>query len=179
MNFKKLEIDHSYLINFNVHEDNRGLFFRNYCIKQFRKKKIVFNCLQANLSLNKRKFTLRGFHYQKVPFSEPKFFFPVNGKFYNISIDLRKKSKTFLKKQVLTLDSKKRQGIYLPPGCANAFITLEQNTIVQYFMGNYYSSKHYKGFRYDDTFFNIKWPYKPKVISEKDLKYNPFNLKNL
>lgn len=174
MNFKKLEFEGAYLIKFNPHNDNRGSFFRNFCKKEINKI-TKFNLVQANLSINPIKGTLRGFHYQNKKFSEPKFFFPIIGSIYNVFIDLRKNSKTFLKYKGLNIESKNNEAIYIPKGFANAFLTTSKNTIVQYFMGNFYSEKNYYGFKYNDKFFNIKWPNEPKLISEKDKNFKPFN----
>ncbi len=178
MNFKELSLRGSYLVNFEAHDDIRGSFFRNYCKKEINKV-TNFNLVQANLSINHTKHTLRGFHYQNKRFSEPKLFFPIIGSVYNVFIDLRKNSKTFLKCLATHIDSKKKEGIYIPKGFANAFLTTSKLTIIQYFMGNYYAPKHYKGFSYNDKFFNVKWPCEPKVISDKDQNYKPFRLSDL
>ena len=178
MNFKELNFKGSYLVKFESHEDIRGSFFRNYCKKEI-KKVTKFDLVQANLSVNHTKFTLRGFHYQKKKFAEPKLFFPVVGSIHNVFIDLRRNSKTYLKHLVINVDSRKKEGIYIPKGFANAFLTTSKLTIIQYFMGNYYSQENYKGFRYNDEFFNIKWPKKPKLISDKDQNFEPFSPDNL
>ncbi len=101
----------------------------------------------------------------------------MNGSTYNVIIDLRTNSKTYLKKYITKL-SNNNQGLIIPSGCANAFLTLQENTIIHYYMDNYYEDiprSKYQGFKFNDKFFNIKWPYKIKKISNQDIKFKPFN----
>ena len=82
-------------------------------------------------------------------------------------MDLRKHSKTYLKKQQIKLDSNKIQSLFIPKGCANAFLTMEDNTIVHYYVDQDYYPKSAKGIKYDDPVFKVNWPIKPKIISKK------------
>ena len=157
--------------------DIRGSFHRSFCKKQLAKKKIKFNIKQCNISINKKKYTLRGFHYQKKPYTENKILTLISGSIYNITIDLRKNSKTYLNKYTTKMNSKKNDAVFVPAGCANAFLTLEKNTIIHYYMDSYFENNiknNYCGFRYDDKFFDIKWPHKPLSISAKDNSYKTF-----
>jgi dTDP-4-dehydrorhamnose 3,5-epimerase len=160
-------------------KDTRGFFLRNFCKKVLKKNKINFNIVQTNISYNKNKFTLRGFHAQKKPYTEHKIITVLNGKILNISIDLRKNSKTFLNRKLTIISAHKLNSLIIPAGCANAFLTLEKNTMVHYYMSTSYEDtapSKYFGFRYDDKFFKIKWPFKPKFISKKDLSYKDFRI---
>ena len=74
------------------------------------------------------------------------------------------------------LSSKQKQSIYVPKGCANGWMTLEKNTIIHYYMGSFYQPGFDRGIRFDDTFFKIRWPSEPSLISEKDLSYPDFSL---
>ena len=178
MKFKKLKkIKDLLLINNSHFEDKRGVLSRNFCSKNL--KKLRFKVAQGNISYNKSKHTLRGFHYQKRKFKEKKIITAINGSIFNVVIDLRKNSKTFLKSEKIILKANNYQSLYVPDGCANAYLTLEKNTIIHYYMGNFYNKKYYSGFRFNDNFFNINWPFKPKVISKKDRSYSDFTLKNL
>jgi dTDP-4-dehydrorhamnose 3,5-epimerase len=167
MKIKKTKINDLFLIQLKKFKDNRGVFFRNFCEKNLQlitKRKIV----QSNISINKKKFTLRGFHYQKNPSKEGKFITCVTGKIFNVTMDLRKKSKTYLKLVKMNFTSKKNNMIYIPPGCANAFLTLEENTIIHYLMTDYYKPETYVRFNYKSKEVKVKWPAKPIVISLKD-----------
>lgn len=174
MKIKRTKIKDLYIIKINKFIDNRGQFFRNYCEKELLKvgkKKIV----QSNISINKKKFTLRGFHYQKNPSKEGKFITCISGKLFNVTIDLRKKSKTFLKIVILEIDSKKKNLIFIPPGCANAFLTLEKNTIINYLMTDFFKPNTYVRFNYKSAIVKkVKWPAKPVVISNEDKNAKKF-----
>jgi len=89
-------------------------------------------------------------------------------------VDLRKKSPTYKEFICVRLDDKNDKSILLPKGCANAFLTLESNTLVIYYTNNYYKKNSEKGIKYDDSSFNFNWPKKPKIISKKDLSYKNF-----
>jgi dTDP-4-dehydrorhamnose 3,5-epimerase len=163
-------------------KDTRGFFLRNYCKKILKKNEIDFNIVQTNISFNKNKFSLRGFHAQKKPYTENKIITVLNGKIFNISIDLRTKSKTFLKRKSLIISADKLNSLIIPAGCANAFLTLENDTVIHYYMSDFFEEiapRKYFGFRYDDQFFKIKWPFKPKFISQKDLSYKNFEIEKL
>ena len=174
MKFISQKINDLFLIIPDLHSDNRGVFRRSFCKEIFEKNGVNFNSLQGNISENFNKHTLRGFHYQSSPSDESKIITCVTGALFNIVLDLRKKSKTYKQWSSLEIDSNKRQSIYVPAGCANAFLTLEDNTIVHYYMNDLYNPNTYKGIRYNDPLFSFKWPCEPKIISEKDLNLPDF-----
>ena len=108
MKFIKTPLVDLKIINYKKYSDLRGDFFRNYCYKVFKEKNTKFNIKQSNISINKNRFTLRRFHFQKKPIQETKIITPIQGSIYNVAIDLRKKSKTFLKHYGFYLNSKKK-----------------------------------------------------------------------
>ena len=178
MIIKKTNIENLFkLIPFKK-KDNRGSFHRSFCEK-ILKKKILFKVKQCNISINKKKGTLRGFHYQARPFRESKIITVVSGSIYNVTIDLRKNSKSFLSRNEINLSSDNNYLILIPAGCANAFLTTSENTIIHYYMNQFYEDQiisKYRGFKYDDKFFDVKWPIKPMIISTKDRFYKKFDL---
>lgn len=174
MIFKELKIKGVYLISPEPYKDKRGLFRRHFCAKEFKKKNIEFKVRQSNISENKFLGTLRGFHYQKYPFQEAKTLSCISGKFYDVVVDLRKKSKTYKKWVSVTISSDNRKMLHVPKGCANSFMTLKNNTIIHYYCSQYYNPKNEKGIRYNDPTFRFKWPIKPKIISNKDISHKNF-----
>lgn len=158
-----------------VHRDDRGQFYRGFCAKVAQSAGFHLDLKQTNVSVNPKKHTLRGFHYQKEPTSESKVLTCVSGALYNVSIDLRPSSKTYLSHVSLELNADEGGSIIVPAGCANAFLTLQDHSIVSYLMGDFFNESTYEGFRFDDPFFNIKWPSQPIVISEKDKNFTPFS----
>ena len=179
MRFSPLKINGAFLIEPEVFKDERGTFRRNFCLDELSNFDGAFKVCQGNISENLSAHTMRGFHYQKSPSSESKVITPITGGILNVIIDLRKDSKSFLKVEKIEVLSSKYQTILVPSGCANAFLTLERNTFVQYYMGDFFKPDSYRGFRYDDPYFKIEWPYEVCVISERDLSLPPFSLDEL
>lgn len=166
-------IDH-FLIMPDLHQDERGIFRRSYCKDEFTQHGINFDVKQGNISENFKKHTLRGFHYQHIPSNESKIISCVTGALYNVVLDLRKKSVTYKQWVALNISSTKRESIYVPAGCANAFLTMADNTIVHYYMSDSFSPNTYFGVRYNDPEFSVQWPCDPVSISEKDLNLPDF-----
>ena len=162
------------LIKHEPFVDERGSFTRTYCKNIFNSFGIEKNISQANLSFNKYNLTLRGFHYQEEPYSQARTINCIVGSIYDIVVDLRKKSKTYLKWISFEINDTDNISIYVPKGCANAFLTLKSNTICNYFFSSDFYPSAYKGIRYNDPLFGFKWKKKPKYISKKDLSYSDF-----
>ena len=171
MIFETLEIKDTFLIKPKLFEDNRGSFRRSFCSNEFQENGIVINISQGNISENPNLGTLRGFHYQLAPFQEDKVITCLTGSIFDVIIDLREDSPTYLKKAIIEIDSNNKNSLFIPKGCANAWLTTKENTIIHYYMSEIYKPGYDRGFRYNDSFFNIKWPFEPKLISKKDQSY--------
>ena len=171
MKIKKLSFEGFYLITPKVFKDERGIFRRHLCLKTLKQKKIKINVAQGNVSESFKKGTLRGFHYKEKPSKEYKILSCLKGSIYHVAVDLRKKSKTYKKHFAIELKSSNYESLIIPPSCANAFLTLEKNTLIHYYMGDFFEKNKYKGFRYNDPSFKIKWPFKPEVINIRDDSY--------
>ena len=182
MKIKKTSINDCYIIFPEKKIDNRGSFHRSFCEKTLKKKGINFKIKQCNISINKKKNTFRGFHYQIKPYTENKIINVISGSITNITIDLRKKSKSYLKKAYNKIDSKDNYSILIPAGCANAFFTLENNTVIHYYMSAIFEDQNkskYQGFRYNDPFFKVKLNDTPRVLSKQDISFENFKIENL
>ena len=174
MKFKKLAIEGCFLVEHNLYKDDRGMFGREFCADILNKSyKYIpkFKVSQTNISFNKLRGTLRGFHYQAGKSAETKIITLYQGEIYDVIIDLRKNSKTFNKWQGIKINSNKIKSLIVPKGCANAFLTLKNNTIVHYITNKKYNQKLEKGITYDDPKYKVRWPFKPKKISLKDLNW--------
>ena len=163
------EIDGLRLLVPTLHEDARGAFRRHFCQKSLLENGIDFSVAQGNVSENRKKHTLRGLHYSHLPSNESKIISCMSGSIWNVVIDVRANSPTYLKQQIFEIDTINRVSLLVPAGCANGFLTLSDNTLVHYYMGDFYGNASDDGFRYDDPTFDIQWPHTPKVISDKDL----------
>lgn len=154
--------------------DKRGMFRRLFCQAEFAQHGIKLDVRQSNLSENRWRHTLRGFHYQNPPYGEGKLLTCLRGEIYDIVVDLRTNSETYLAWISVELNEKNRLCLYVPPDCANAYLTLEDNTAILYYHSEFYKPCFESGIHYDDPFFNFHWPASPKVISEKDKSYPRF-----
>ena len=132
MKFEELEIKGAFLIHVEPFIDERGSFRRHFCEKEFKNKGLDNNISQANISENNYKHTLRGFHYLSTPYSEAKTLSCISGSIYDIIVDLRSNSESFLQWIGLTLIAKEQKSIHIPSGCANAFLTLENNCLAAF-----------------------------------------------
>ncbi len=168
MKFRELDIGGAWLIEPEIVRDERGEFRRHFCKEEFAARGIAAGVAQGNVSENPHLHTLRGFHYQLAPHAEGKTISCFSGGLYDIIVDLRPDSKTFLKWISVTLNAKDRTSLHVPAGCANAYLTLAPDTCVHYYMSESYVPGSYRGFRYNDPAFGFVWPSEPRLISVKD-----------
>jgi dTDP-4-dehydrorhamnose 3,5-epimerase len=174
MIFTEQEIKGVYKIEAEPYEDERGAFRRHFCDKEFAKNGIVTDMKQSNVSENNFAHTLRGFHYQVEPYAEGKTLSCLKGKIYDVVVDLRKDSLTYMKWISIELSGENRTSVHIAPGCANAFLTLEDNCLMHYYCSESYNPSAERGIRFNDPAFNFTWPVEPKVISDKDLNHPDF-----
>jgi dTDP-4-dehydrorhamnose 3,5-epimerase len=163
-----------YILKLNKINDSRGYFLRYFSKDIFKKINFKKNIVQINVSHNLKKGTFRGFHYQIKPFSETKILMVLSGSIYDLAIDLRRNSKTYLKIFSIKLSSEDNKILIIPKGFAHGYLTLKKNTKIIYLVDNYYNSVYERGIRINDNFFNIKLPYKINSISKKDCNWNSF-----
>ena len=174
MKFTELQLKGVFKIEAEPFEDERGAFRRHFCEKEFSSHGIVTEMKQSNVSENYFSNTLRGFHYQVDPYSEGKTLSCLSGRIYDIVVDLRKDSPTFKKWISIELSAENRTSVHIAPGCANAFLTLEENCLIHYYCSQSYNPEAEKGIRYNDPAFNFSWPVEPKIISYKDQNHPDF-----
>jgi dTDP-4-dehydrorhamnose 3,5-epimerase len=172
--FLKTKLEGSYVIETEPICDDRGFFSRTFCRKEFLNNGIDFNIVQCNTSYNKKKATLRGMHYQAAPYQEEKLITCVKGGIYDVIVDLRPESSTFCQWFSLELTPDNNKMLYVPKNFAHGFQTLKDDTIVLYFVSEFYHPDAEKSLRWNDLAFGIKWPLKPKIISSKDLNCPDF-----
>ena len=158
-----------------AHADARGLFARTYCAREFEAAATGFGAIrQTSLSANARRGTLRGMHWQAAPAYEGKLVRPAHGRIFDVVIDLRPESPSFRRWYGKELDAARHDALLIPPLCAHGFLTLEDDTLVEYAMDCDFSPDHARGLRFDDPAFAIEWPAAPLVISDRDRCYPDF-----
>lgn len=174
MKILKTKIDDAYIIELEPRIDDRGYFTRVFAKEILRREQIKFDIVHINRSLSKQKGTIRGIHLQKKPYQEDKIIQCLNGKIFDVCVDLRKKSKTFGKWVGVELSEENFKLLLVPKGCGHAFQTLTKDCLVEYFVTQHYAPEHEIGYPYNDPFFKIKWPIKKASLSEKDQNWPPF-----
>ena len=174
MKFIKLDLPGAYIIEQTYLNDDRGFFSRSFCQDEFNQYKLNVNVEQCNISFNLKKGTVRGLHYQKEPYSEAKLVRCTSGRIYDVIVDLRKKSTTYMQWRSFELTAQNRNMLYIPEGFAHGFQTLEDNVEVFYQMFTKFSSDAASGIRWNDPAFTIQWPLKISTISDKDISYQDF-----
>lgn len=174
MIFTETRLKGAYIIEPEKLEDNRGFFARTWCQREFKAHDIHANFAQCNISFSTKTGTLRGMHYQAAPYEEAKLVRCTAGAIYDVIIDLRPGSETFRQWIAVELSADNRKMLYVPEGFAHGFITLSDETEVFYQMSEFYEASHARGVRWDDPVFNIQWPLKVSVISDKDNLFPDF-----
>lgn len=157
-------------------EDVRGYFARTWCAQEGRAHGLPEELVQASISFNRRKGTLRGMHFQWPPSKEGKLVRCEQGSIYDVVIDLRPESATFLRHHAVQLDSDRGNALYIPPGLAHGFQTLADDTRVSYLMSDYFAPELGAGVRHDDPAFGISWPHAVSVVSSRDAEYPDFQV---
>lgn len=176
MEFLKTKLPGVFEILIEAKPDERGFFARTWCQKEFESQGLAVKFVQCSLSFNKRKGTLRGMHYQIAPYEETKLIRCTQGAIYDVVLDLRPESPAFKNWVAVELTAEKRNMIYVPQGCAHGFLTLEDRSEVTYQMSEFQHAEFARGVRWNDPAFQIKWPAKVEVISERDCNYPDFQI---
>jgi dTDP-4-dehydrorhamnose 3,5-epimerase len=179
MIFTETKLKGAYIIDVKRLEDERGFFGRSYCQREFEALGLNTNAVQANVSYNKQKGTLRGMHMQLRPHSETKLVRCTRGAIYDVIVDLRQESDTFKQWIGVELTADSYRMLFVPEGFAHGFITLEDNTDVTYQVTQFYTPFAERGYRWDDPAFNIQWPIAPTLISAKDKAHPLFEESSL
>lgn len=175
MNFVTTALPGVFIIEPEPSSDERGTFARTWCRRDFTKRGLAATWVQSSTSYNPRKGTLRGLHYQAMPYPETKLIRCTRGAIYDVVVDLRPGSPTFGRHVGVELTQENRRELYVPAGLAHGFQTLIDSTEVCYLISEYYLPELARGVRYDDPAFEIRWPLPVSLISERDRTYPDFS----
>jgi dTDP-4-dehydrorhamnose 3,5-epimerase len=172
MRFTKTKLAGAFLIDLESRVDQRGLFARSFCQKEFELHGLKSLVAQCNCSYNRLRGTLRGMHYQLAPASETKLVRCTRGAVYDVIVDLRPESDTYLEHIGVELTEHNRRQLYVPEMFAHGYLTLTDDAEVTYQVGEFYTPGFERGLRYDDPALRIEWPSAVEVISEKDANWS-------
>jgi dTDP-4-dehydrorhamnose 3,5-epimerase len=174
MNFTETKLQGAYLVDIEKLEDERGFFARAWCRTEFESAGLNSRAVQANVSYNHSRGTLRGMHYQIAPYQETKLIRCTRGAIYDVIIDLRTGSPTYKQWIGVELTADNYRMLFVPEDFAHGFQTLQDNTEIAYQVTQFYTPGSEKGIRWNDPAFGIRWPLEVEVISEKDRTWPDF-----
>lgn len=168
MKFTALPLKSSFRISLEPFSDDRGWFARYFCKNEFSSIGFTVDWVQMNHSFSKQKGTIRGMHYQVSPFREVKLVRCVAGAVFDVIIDLRNDSPTFLQWYGLELSAENQEMLLIPEGFAHGFQCLTDSCELLYHHSAYYQPGSEAGIRYNDPLLGIRWPLELTVISDRD-----------
>jgi dTDP-4-dehydrorhamnose 3,5-epimerase len=167
--FKPLAIADVVFIEPKIFPDERGFFFESFKASDFEQAGLPSFFTQDNFSFSKKN-VVRGLHYQKHPKAQGKLVSVLHGRIWDIAVDIRKDSATFLKYVAEVLDDQNHAMLYIPPGFAHGFAAISDDVHVLYKCTNEYDPQADSGIRWDDPDLTISWPVESPIVSDKDRK---------
>jgi len=173
MKFTETSLSGSFIIDLEIKGDARGWFARTFCKKEFSAIGHEKDWVQMNHSFSSEKGTVRGMHFQQHPFSEIKMVRCIAGAVFDVIVDIRKDSPTFLKWIGVELSAVNKKMIYIPEGFAHGFQTLTTDCELIYHHSEFYEPAAEMGLNVLDPEIKIEWPFEIKVLSDRD-KSHPF-----
>lgn len=171
MKFIETALAGVFIVEKELHRDDRGFFARSFCREEFARVRYGIEFVQSNISQNKIAGTTRGLHFQRPPYAECKLVGCLQGSALDVVVDIRRGSSSFLKHIAVEISADNERMIFIPEGCAHGFQTLEDNTRLSYQHTAYYEPGYEGGLRYNDPRLAIEWPLAATSISDKDQQY--------
>ncbi len=168
MRFELTGLAGAWVIRSEPHADSRGRFGRIYCKREFEEHGLPGPFVQASLSFNRARGTVRGLHFQWPPSREGKLIRCVRGAVFDAIVDLRPDSSTFLSHFTVELSEDNQVSLYVPEGFAHGFQSLRDDSELLYQMTDFYAPELSTGFRFDDPAFAIAWPGPVMEMSDRD-----------
>lgn len=171
MIFSETKLQGAFVIDIAPVEDSRGFFARTWCQEEMARMGLQSSLMQCNVSFNHKRGTLRGLHYQAAPYEECKIVRCTQGAIYDVIVDLRPDSPTFMQWIGHELTAANRRMLYVPEGCAHGFQTLVDETEVFYQMSQVHHPESARGVRWNDSAFAVQWPIAQPIMNQRDATY--------
>ena len=172
--FKPTALPGAFIVDIERREDERGFFARTWCRREFARMGLNTELSQCNISYNRHRGTLRGMHWQAEPHAEAKLVRCSRGTIWDVVIDLRPASATYMSHFGVELDAASGRALYVPEGLAHGFVTLEDDCEVSYQMSEFYEPSATRGLRWNDRSFGISWPIENPILHPRDASYPDF-----
>lgn len=171
MIFQPTSLPGAYVVEVERLDDERGFFARTFCAAEFAAHGIDFEVQQSSISHNAKRATLRGMHFQSAPHEERKLVRCTAGAAFDVIVDVRPQSATYLQWFSVELSAANRRALYIPAGCAHGFLSLADDTEMAYSISIPFVAGAGRGLRWNDPKLGIGWPLRPAVISARDAEY--------
>lgn len=175
MHFRSTPIEGVWLIEPERIDDDRGFFARAWCRKELSDHGIDVDMVQGNVGYSHARGTLRGMHWQEDPFGEVKLVRCTRGAVFDVVVDVRPRSETFLSWYGAELTADGGTMMLVPQGCAHGYQTLEDRSEIFYLTSQFYESSAATGALYNDPSVGIEWPTEVTVISDQDRAWPPLS----
>ena len=175
MKFTPTSLAGLWLIELELREDERGFLARTFCENEFAQHGLVTRWPQCNLTLTKKRGAIRGMHFQVEPKPEIKLIRCAVGRIFDVLLDVRRNSPTFGKWEGFELSGENRRQLYVPGGFAHGFQCMDDNSEVFYQMSEFFTPELARGIRWNDPFFQVRWPLEPTILSPKDRQFPDFD----
>jgi dTDP-4-dehydrorhamnose 3,5-epimerase len=174
--FQRTKLKDAWLIEPEPATDQRGYFMRTFCALEFAKHGLETRFVQHSTSYSSAAGTVRGMHFQRSPHDEVKLVSCLRGAIWDVIIDLRPQSVTYMHHEAYLLNDENQRRLYVPAGFAHGFQTLTADAEVGYLISAFYVPEAASGVRYDDPHFAISWPLPVTAISERDRNWPDFTV---
>lgn len=175
MIFRETKLKGAFVLELERREDSRGYFARGFCQNEFRAHGLKPTVAQGNIASNIRKGTLRGMHFQYPPAAESKLVRCTRGAIYDIIVDLRPESPTYLQHFGVELNEDNQSALYVPERFAHGYQTLTDKTDTSYLVGEFYTPEAEGGLLYNDPSLKLNWPLPVSVVSDKDQQFRLYS----
>jgi dTDP-4-dehydrorhamnose 3,5-epimerase len=171
MRFSSLSLAGLYAIDIEPYADDRGFFARTLCEEEFLSRGLVSRYSQSSISFNQQRGTVRGMHFSVAPHAETKVVRCTRGIIWDVVVDLRRSSGTYLRSVSIELSAVNHRALYIPAGVAHGFQTQSDAVEVLYSIDMPYVSSASGGVRWNDPVIAVRWPDPITVISQRDLNF--------
>ena len=168
MRFAPTPLAGAFIIEPEPFTDDRGIFARTFCAREFGEHGLATTFVQSSTSWSARKGTLRGLHFQLAPACEIKLVRCTSGALFDVIVDLRPGSPTYLRHTSVELSAANRKALHIPEMFAHGFQTLEDGTEISYQTSQFYAPELGAGLRWSDSRLDIRWPLEVTAISDRD-----------
>jgi len=172
MIFSETKLAGAYTVDIDRRKDDRGYFARMFCADEFSAHGLRSVVAQASVSFNAKRGTLRGLHFQYPPAAETKYVRCTKGAVFDVIVDLRPESPTWLEHLALVLSAENGRGLYVPKRFAHGFVTLENDTELTYLISESHTPNAEGGLRYDDPMLGVDWPLPARIVSPRDTAWS-------